>query len=336
MDIGTMKPPLSLDSFLGNARVVEILRRAVDLDRLPHALLLAGPDGVGKRTLALLLAQLLNCSSPRAGHSCGSCGSCRKIASGSHPDVRLIEPDGAFIKIEQVRQMIAEVAYQPFEARYRVVILDGAEQMRLEAANSLLKTLEEPPSRTIMILVTRSPYLLLTTIRSRARLLQFGGIPEDRIEAYLVEREGWDRARAHLAAELSLGSLGAALAFNAAAFDAVRAHALRFVSLLLAHGSFAEASQLAAGVTRDKEGFPVWLELVSTLLRDTFYVKTAPGRVCDQEILSEIKSLAERTPVSTVSSAIRAVNGLRISLQGNVNRQIAVEALFLSETGRSA
>ena len=329
-----MKPP-GLDSFIGNAKVVGILRRAVELDRLPHALLFAGPSGVGKRTLALLLARLLNCAQPKAGLSCGACGSCRKIAAGTHPDVRVIEPDGAFIKIEQLRQMIAEVAYQPFEGRYRVVILDGADQMRLEAANSLLKTLEEPPSRTILILVTPNPYLLLATIRSRTRLLQFSGIPEGRIEEFLIAEKGWDRSVAHLAAALSLGSLGAALAFDATAYSAARSNALRFISLLLARGSFAEASQLAAKVTRDKEGFPVWLDSVSALLRDMFYAQSAPERIGQQDILSDLKSLAESAPAGAVTSAIRAVNKLRRALQGNVNRQIAVEALFLSETGRA-
>ncbi len=330
-----MKPLLSLDTFIGNARVVEILRRAVELDRLPHALVFAGPAGVGKRSLAVLLAQLLNCASPDAGRSCGGCLSCRKVAGGLHPDVRVIEPDGAFIKIEQVRQLISEIAFQPFEGRYRIIILDGAEQMRQEAANSLLKTLEEPPSRTIIILVTTNPYLLLTTIRSRSRLLQFGAIPEDRIERYLVEHEHWDRADAHIAAGLCQGSLGAALLFDAAAYTAVRAQALRFVSLLLAHGSFAEVSQLAAGVTKDKENFPAWLDAVSALLRELYYAKTAPERMGQQDIQSELVSLAERTPAGAVVSAIRAVSSLRIAISGNVNRQMAVEALFLSETARA-
>ncbi len=329
-----MKPSLSLDTFIGNARVVEILRRAVELGRLPHALVFAGPAGVGKRSLAVLLAQLLNCASPAKGRSCGLCSSCRKVAGGVHPDLRVVEPEGAYIKIEQVRQLITEVAFQPFEGRYRIIILDGAEQMRLEAANCLLKTLEEPPSRTIIILITTNPYLLLTTIRSRSRLLQFGVIPEDRIERYLVEHEDWDRAEAHIAAGLCQGSLAAALSFDAAAYTAARAQALSFVSLLLAHGSFSEASQLAAGVTKDKEGFPAWLDTVSALLRELYYAKIAPERMGQQDIQSELMSLAERTPAEAMVSAIRAVSSLRIAVLGNVNRQIAIEALFLSETAR--
>jgi len=329
----TLLPP-SLDHFLGNARVVEILRRAVELDRLPHALIFAGPSGVGKRTLALLLAQLVNCASPSGSLACGKCTSCRKIAQGSHPDVRLIEPDGAFIKIEQIRQMIGEIAYQPFEAKYRVVILDPAEQLKLEAANCMLKTLEEPPSRTIIVLVTSNPYLLLTTIQSRSRLLQFTGIPQDRIEEHLVRHAGWNPHDAHLAAALSRGSLGNALGFDAASYIPVRAQALRFVFVLLSRGSYAEASRLAAAAVKEKDDFPLWIEAVLTILQDLFYAKTAPERIGQRDILEDLGALAGSTSASAVASAVRAFDRLRRGLRHNVNRQIALEALYLSETAR--
>ncbi len=329
----TALPP-NLDHFLGNARVVEIICRAIELDRLPHALIFAGPSGVGKRTLALLLAQLLNCDSPAGKLACGRCAGCRKIACGSHPDVRLVEPDGAFIKIEQVRNMIGEIAYQPFEAKYRVVIIDPAEQLRIEAANCMLKTLEEPPSRTIIIRVTSNPYVLLTTIQSRSRLLQFTGISQDGIETYLVRNAGWNPRDAHLAAALSRGSLGNALVFEPGSYLPVRAQALDFVSLLLSRGSFAEASRLAAATVKDKEAFPVWVEAVLNILQDLFYAKTAPGRIGQRDILSDLTNLAGRTHVGAVSSAVRAFDRLRRGLRQNVNRQIAVEALFLSETAK--
>jgi DNA polymerase III subunit delta' len=328
--------PPNLDHFLGNARVVEILRRAVERDRLPHALIFAGPPGVGKRTLALLLAQLVNCGSPTGSLACGKCSSCTKIVRGSHPDIRVVEPDGAFIKIEQIRQVIGEIAYQPFEAKYRVVILDPAEQLKLEAANCMLKTLEEPPSRTIIILVTSNPYLLLSTIQSRSRLLQFAGISQDRIEAYLVQNSGWNPEDARLAAALSRGSLGNAQAFDASSYIPVRAQALRFVSLLLSRGSFADASRLVAGTAKDKDAFPVWVEAVLTILQDLFYAGAAPERIGQRDILEDLRALAASSPAGAIPSAVRAFDRLRRGLRHNVNRQLALEALFLSETARPA
>jgi DNA polymerase III subunit delta' len=325
-----MKAPLAFDSFVGNQRVVEILRRAVDQERLPHALIFAGPAGVGKRTLALLLAQHLNCLQPAGGSACNVCMSCRKIINATHPDVRVIEPDGAFIKIDRLRELIDEVAYQPFEGRYRVAILDGADQMRVEAANCLLKTLEEPPSRSILILLTAKPYLLLRTIRSRSRILQFGSIAEKEIEEYLANREGRSREDAQLAAALSNGSLGAALDFDADRHREIRRQALRFVSVLLRRERFTPASLLAAGIVKDKESFPAWVEMTATLLQDVYYAQVAPERIGQRDLLDELAGLAQPVPHAAVVAAIEAVKGLKAALQQNVNRQIALEALFLT------
>lgn len=325
---------LDFNSFVGNRRVVEILRRALDQERLPHALIFAGPPGVGKRTLALLLARHLNCLRPINGKACNACGSCRRIIAETHPDVRIVEPDGAYIKIDQVRALIGEIAFQPFEARYRVAILDGADQMRQEAANCLLKTLEEPPSRSILILLTAKPYLLLGTIRSRSRMLQFGPIAEDLIEEFLVSRQGHAPEDARLAAVLSNGSLGTALAFDVARNREVRQQVLRFVSLLLQRGSFAHASALVAGVVKDKESFPEWVEMTATLLQDVYYAQTAPGRVGQRDMAAELSDLAQSASHASVVAAIDAVKKLKAALQQNANRQLALEAMFLAETSR--
>ena len=325
-----MKAPLSFHSFVGNHRVVEILLRSVAQDRLPHALIFAGPEGVGKRTLGLLLARQLNCLQAASGEPCNDCISCRKIVLGTHPDIRVVQPDGAYIKIDQVRDLIEEIAYQPFEARYRVVIFDGADRMRAEAANCLLKTLEEPPSRSILILVTPKPYALLSTIRSRARLLPFGPIPEEKISEYLAGNKDRSPEDARMAAAFSNGSLGAALAFDAVKNREVRDQALRFVTLLLRREEFSQASALAAAVAKDKELFQAWLEMTATLLQDIYYAQTAPGRMSQHDILPTLAGMAETVPRPAVLAAIDAVKDLRAALQLNVNRQLALEALFLA------
>jgi DNA polymerase-3 subunit delta' len=331
-----VKPCSSFAAFIGNPRVVDIILRAVDQGRLPHAMIFAGPAGVGKRTLALLLSRLLNCLSPRDNQACGVCGSCRKIEAASHPDVREIQPEGNFIKIETVRELIAEIAYQPFEGRFRVVIFDGADQMKKETHNSLLKTLEEPPSRTILILVTTKPYLLLDTIRSRARILQFGSIPHAQIESHLIKAAIRQPEEARLAALFSNGSLAAALEFDPTRYQASRARALRFVTLILQRGGFAEASPLAAEVAKDKELFPIWIESVLSLLQDIYFAGVAPERIVQRDIRGEIDKLAHVAPHSAVVSAIDALRGLRSGTRNNENRQIAVEALFIrSRTGNT-
>jgi DNA polymerase-3 subunit delta' len=356
-----MKQPLDFDSFLGNRRVVEILKRAIEQDRLPHAMIFAGPSGVGKCTLALLVAQYLNCLSPQPGKACGTCSACKRIMAvlesrhlecqslkgegrcgtcancrtrmGCHPDIRIIEPLKSTITIDQIRDLIGEIAFQPLEARFRIVILDPAEQMRIEAHNSLLKTLEEPPSRTIMILVTTNPYMLLETIRSRSRLLQFGEIPQDRIEQKLMQEEGMPAEGARLAAALSGGSLAVALDFDTREYREVRKDALQFVNMILKHRKFAEVSTAAMAAAKNKKSFQLWIESVSVILQDVYYASIAPDRVGQKDLLGTIEQLGRSVPHSVLVSAIDQIKKLKNELQFNVNRQLALEAMFLSLRG---
>jgi len=355
-----MNIPTSLNAFIGNARTVEILKRAIEQDRLPHGMIFAGPAGVGKCTLALLVARYLNCLSPKGSDGCGDCSTCKrimaviqsryiqcqslkgegycgacsscKIRTKRHPDILLVEPEKTTISIDQIRQLIGEIAYQPLEARYRFVILDPAEQMRPEAHNSLLKTLEEPPSRTIIILVTTNPYMLLGTIRSRCRMLQFGEIPQNKIEHHLIANEGRKAEDARMAAALSGGSLAAALDINTEEYLNVRKQALQFVALLLRRGNFAEASAVAVQVTKDKQIFQLWLESVAALLQDIYYAGLAKERVGQRDLLEKMEKLSEGVARSTLVRVINGIKKLKSELQYNVNRQIALEAMFVKLT----
>jgi DNA polymerase-3 subunit delta' len=228
--------------------------------------------------------------------------------------------------------MIDEIAFQPLEAKYRVVILDPAERMRPEAHNSLLKTLEEPSSRTIIILVTTNPYMLLQTIRSRSRMLQFGEIPQDQIVQYLVKKEGRSSEEARLAATLSGGSLAAALSFNTGEYQDIRKQALEFVTLLLQKGSFSAASVIAGQVAKDKSFFQLWIESVATLLQDVYYAAKAADRIGNRDLLVTLQGVAQNTANSMLVQSIEAVRKLKQDLQFNVNRQIALEAMFIELT----
>lgn len=249
-----------------------------------------------------------------------------------HPDVRLIEPEKTTISIDQVRDLIDEIAFQPAEARVRVVILDPAEQMRLEAHNSLLKTLEEPASRTVIILITTNPYMLLQTIRSRARMLQFGEIPQDRIERHLIEIEGRGAEEARVAAALSGGSLAAALAFDTTEYGDIRRQALEFVTLLLKRGRFTDVSVIAAQVAKDKdkESFGLWIESVAALLQDVYYAGIAPERVGQRDLMKNMAELAWSVSRIELVRIITTVGKLKHGLQYNVNRQLALEAMFVA------
>src|SRR5688572_9464411 len=168
---------MKFPDIVGHRRVLSLLARGVALNTLPPSLLFAGPAGIGKRKVALYLAQLVNCpqaaTAPGEGEAsaCGECASCRRILRGVHPDVLIVEPgDSGTIKIDQVREVIDRAAYRPFEGRRRVVIIDGAHAMVAAAQNALLKTLEEPPTASTFVLVSSMPDALLPTVRSRCLL----------------------------------------------------------------------------------------------------------------------------------------------------------------------
>ena len=143
---------MSLGRLIGNARVRGALLRAHARDRLPHALLFAGPEGVGKRTAALELARAVTCVAPVGGDACDTCPSCARAARGEHPDIRVWAPEGTFIKIAQMRELAREAYFRPFEARRRAMIVEDAHLLREVAANAILKILDESPVISLCIL----------------------------------------------------------------------------------------------------------------------------------------------------------------------------------------
>ena len=196
----------------GHRPLLELLSRAIAAGTLPPSLLFAGPDGVGKRLTAVALAQALNCERRVAFDACGECAACSRIARGVHADVLIVEPgESGAIKIEQVREVVDRTGYRPFEGRRRVVIIDGADALGLPAQDAILKTLEEPPSATVFVLITSRPDVLLPTVRSRCQRLRFGPLSPADVASLLIRDHGMSAAAAHAAAAASGGSVARAI-----------------------------------------------------------------------------------------------------------------------------
>jgi len=176
---------LCYSSLLGQDRAKEIIARALTRDRVPHAYLFRGPDGVGKKLFARGLAAAINCRDRKGLHACGRCTSCKKLLSGNHPDYLVIEPEKGAIKIDQVRKVCRELSYPPYESHTRIVVLEDVHTMRREASNSLLKTLEEPPKNNLLILTAESSSEILSTITSRCQVIPFFGLTETQTQEIL-------------------------------------------------------------------------------------------------------------------------------------------------------
>ena len=189
------------------------MRAAQDRERVSHAWLFAGPEGVGKRRIALAFAQRLNCklrTEQTHQDACGECRTCRQFADGRHPDFTTLERDGQFIKIAQVRETMKGLRFAPIDATYRIILIEDADRMHEAAANALLKTLEEPAARNIFILLTSRPAAVLATIRSRCQQVRFQALERDTVAEWLTAERGLDPDTAYVIAGIAGGSLKAA------------------------------------------------------------------------------------------------------------------------------
>jgi DNA polymerase-3 subunit delta' len=265
---------------VGHRHLLNLISSAVQRGSLPPSLIFAGPDGIGKRRAAVALAQLLNCSSPvrndAAGEigfdACGECASCRRIARGVHADVLTIEPgDTGAIKVDQVRDAIEKSAYRPFEGRRRVVIVNDADAVLVEAQNALLKTLEEPPSASTFVLVTSRPDVLLPTVTSRCQRLRFGRMAPAGVAEVLIREHGYTPNEAHAAASAADGSVGAALDGAsdelAEARDAA-AGLLRNVAASRDPRRRLDGAKVLIGTGADRDELARRLRALSSLIRD--------------------------------------------------------------------
>lgn len=317
---------------LGHERIKKLLQDALRRSRLPGALLLTGPDGVGKRTLALATARALLCAT-QSGEACDGCPPCNRTAKGLHPDLFVLEPEGdkvKSIKIEPVRDLVREIVARPFEGPARAFIVDCAHLVTEQAQNALLKSLEEPPATSHVMLVTSAPQALLTTIRSRCQTLRLGGLPASVLEGYLRERHGLGAEEARLRAALADGSLQAALAFEAGTYQELRDALLDLLEKLPRTGPL-ERLEIAEewGEERKDELQPA-LTALRTLLRDVAALSagTPVQSLFNADVVPRLEALA-RTPLGSRAAGLaESVGETREALRVNANRLLSMDVLI--------
>jgi DNA polymerase-3 subunit delta' len=323
---------MSFTSLVGNERNKEILKRLLKRGRLDGTYIFAGPDGVGKRQFALTLAKAANCERPTED-SCDQCPSCHRIDGETHSDVKTIRPDGNYLKIAQARALAEEIQFRPREGRRRFVIIDEAERLREEAANALLKTLEEPPADATIILITSRPAGLLQTILSRAQRINFTALSTAEMESYLAANYRRPTTDTALLARITEGRIGQATAIDLSEYRRERREMIGLLELLAAGNDryrLLKAAEYYAKQERDV--FEKKLDLLMRLLRDLFLLAVGRSR---EEIINldegeRLAALAARLESDRVLGWIEKFNTLRSRLVININRQIALEALLIN------
>jgi DNA polymerase-3 subunit delta' len=205
---------MSFQNIKGQSKAIEIIQQSIRRNRLAGGYIFVGPQAVGKKLFAQILAKAVNCFN-LTEDSCDSCPSCKKIDKNEHPDLHLFaEPERSAIKIEQIRNLQKDISLRPYEGKRKVFIIDNAEDLTAEAANALLKILEEPPANSLIILITAKPNLLFKTIISRCKVIKFSSLKRSQLQEILVTDYSLDNRLAHFLAYFSEGSIGKALALK--------------------------------------------------------------------------------------------------------------------------
>lgn len=320
---------MSFHDIYGHEKQIGILQKALTQKRIGHVYLFSGISAVGKKTLAGEFAKALNCEKEDALHdSCGECLSCRKIKQGSHPDVFSVEAEGQFIRINAIREIQEQMKFKPLEARWRVFVIDNADKMNDQAANALLKTLEEPPPANILILVTARPYSMPSTIISRCRHMRFNPLSNAAVAQYLIDRMGLERHKALLLAGLSGGSLGQAVELNRDDIISYRMGLLKLLSITQKNDPFSLinfASFLGEGKKEIKQG----LNILNTFFRDALIFKETRkiDMLVNQDSSSFISTHAARLSGEQILQNIALVERAGETIEQNVNKSLTLETM---------
>ncbi len=329
---------MAFKDILGQELPKQILSKALKNQTVANSYLFYGPESVGKKLLALELAKSLNCGEPGPGGSCGACVSCQKIQQGTHPDVFLLEPskssptvrEGA-IRIDDVRGLQKKLGYLPYEGMYKVAVVNDAELMNLQAANSFLKTLEDPPGQTVIILIAANPFKLLPTIVSRCQGVKFHPLSAEAIKNILSGHEDVSAEELETRATLSQGQVDRALDPDLLETAQCREGLLDMIETV----SFKKMDVLFEWTktwAKNSARLPTLLDQLTVLLRDLAYAKSCgdSGLIKNADLNARLQAVAAKKKLSSILNMFENVQQTQFALSGNANVQLALENMLLN------
>jgi len=312
---------------IGHEWAIELFQRALTNQQIAQANLLTGPAQIGKRHLALEIARALNCLDREA--PCQHCSSCQKAIRGNHPDILVVEPEKNRIRIDQVRQLQHALSLSPYEGRWRVGVLVDVHRSTIEAENALLKTLEEPPDRAVVILTATHPGQLLSTIVSRCRLFALRPVPSEKIARALIERWHQSPSQAETLARLSEGRIGWAI--QAATDPGILRQRQQDIETLnaLLHSGPADRLAIAEKLAK-REDLHSTIRLWQSWWRDAVLLSTGRSKlICNQDCLETLQELVAQHGLPKTVAALKAAEQIALQLDHHVNTRLALETLFL-------
>src|SRR5215467_3019388 len=325
---------MGFSEIIGHGKQLDTLRSALVQGRLHHAYLFVGPEGVGKRTIALSLARAIHCSD-RPGDFCDQCANCARIEASNHPDVRFIGPlpDKKEISIQQIREIEKELNFRSFSGGRKIAVIDPATLMNLSAQNALLKTLEEPPQNSILILIASNSGGLLPTLRSRCLRLSFGPLRRDLLAGFLAAK-GTAAETVNLLSAISGGSLGTAMRIDGEDLREKRQLWSGLLSALKA-GDYRAATETAEALSSNKEETSKFLEWAETWYRDLLiHTVTQDSKdIINLDLLAQIEEHCAHGDIEHLLSLLAQTAAASAQIQRNFNRRMVLEDLFFTVVG---
>lgn len=330
---------MGFSDIFGNSKVISLIQQGVDQGTLYPSLIFYGIDGIGKKLTALTIAKAFNCLSEK-GKPCDLCLMCNSIDHFNDPDVRLIMPErhderldkkdrkSLSIKINQIRELVSDINLRPYHASKKIYIIDYAEMLTDEASNSLLKTLEEPPSYAIIILITTAYYSLLPTIRSRCWGVPFHPLPSREIEEFLLRRKNLNLQTARKLSTMSEGSIRKALKADPKDFTARSTMLLTMIEKAVA-GDLSFTIKATEEISKNTEEFRENLNILLSLYRDmiTMSKTNDPLLLVNRDLSDRLKPIASRIENKALE-IVEAIDETKNLLRVNINKKVASEALF--------
>ena len=314
---------------VGHEQIITQLRHAIQSSRVAGAYLFVGPAGVGKETVAIHFAKSINCLE-LGENPCGTCLSCRKTDAGNHPDLQIVGPSGAWIRIDQIRELQKRIVFRPFEGVRKIAILREAERMNLEAANCLLKTLEEPPAESVLILLTTNLDALLPTIRSRCQIIKFNPLPPNELARYLNEQFQLGEREALSVATLAGGVVGKALA-NLNSRNAEESEtgqpADEGIPEILTTTDRLAVFRIAEHYGDDPDRLDVLAEWYRDLL--LLHQDVSPDLLVHTYHVEALRQLVPRYSRLRLQAAIKTIFETKNALSRNINATLALEVMTL-------
>jgi len=311
---------------------IQYLIKAYQCNRIHHAFLFTGIEGVGRFNAAMHFAMICNCETrfkeSQIAKPCGECKACRRIISNQHPDMIHIQPDGVSIKIDQVRSLRKKLTYKPVIASMRFVFLVKANAMTIESANALLKILEEPPSNTIFILIVENQRDVLQTISSRCQQIRFKPYSEKAVFDDLTNNAALENDLAWIIAKLSMGSVIRASLFQKKKWINKRTFILDRLSQL-DRLSIGMRLCFAEQLSKNKEELPDILEMMLTWFRDVLIYRFCPERIINIDYKNEVYAHAIKYSDNVIINKIEQIQIVQKDLMANMNKRLAFEQLML-------